>query len=534
MRGDGASAVYEAYFGLRERPFSIAPDPRYLFLSRRHRDGLAHLLYGVGERGGFIQLTGAVGTGKTTLTRALLEQLPPSVDLALVLNPSVTSRELLVTICEELGIELPNRTHSTSALMTVLRDYLLDAFARGRHTVVLIDEAQNLSPGVLEQVRLLTNLETNREKLLQIILVGQPELRDLLARPDMRQVAQRVTARFHLTPLTLGETREYIRHRLRTAGGSPLLFSHVAIVAIHRQSGGTPRLINIICDRALLGAYAGNKPRVSLRVARAAAREVDGERSHLRRALGLGTLATAVGAAALAAAPLLDRNAPRPEPIEAARALPAPTTPQADTIDTRLQDYAAQLDPHTSLKRLFTLWGGAYRPNEGSACDQAQAQGLRCNLDAASWAALLDRNLPAVLELLGDNGTRYSVLLTGFDGADALLAHQSGIMRFPQAELLRTWTGSSVALWRPPAVITGILQPGAKGLAVQWLARQLDRIEARSSATAADVYDAELRDRVMAFQRAHGLAVDGIVGESTLLHLMIAAPDPGIPTLGRK
>ncbi|RFA31692.1 ExeA family protein [Alkalilimnicola ehrlichii] len=216
--------MYERHFGLTERPFSIAPDPRYLYLSPRHRDALAHLHYGISERGGFVVLTGEVGTGKTLIARSLVGQLPPEVDLALVLNPNLTVREFLFVILNELNIALPKRTRSIQALVDALNRYLLDNYARGRHTVILVDEAHCLNSLVLEQVRLLTNLETTREKLLQIILVGQPELRDLLARRDLRQVSQRVTARFHLTPLTAAETHAYIQHRLQVAGGNTHLF----------------------------------------------------------------------------------------------------------------------------------------------------------------------------------------------------------------------------------------------------------------------------------------------------------------------
>ena len=247
--------MYDSYFGLTELPFSIAPDPRYLYLSDGHREALAHLLYGIGEGGGFLQLTGEVGTGKTTVCRALLEQLPAEVDVAMVFNPAVTAVELLDTDCEELHIEHPKETTSFKVLVDALYRYLLDAHARGRRMVIIIDEAQNLGREVLEQIRLLTNLETTREKLLQVILIGQPELRQLLTRPDLRQLAQRVTARYHLKPFTEREARAYIHHRLRVAGQRRPIFDRRAIRAVHRHARGIPRLINTICDRALLGAY---------------------------------------------------------------------------------------------------------------------------------------------------------------------------------------------------------------------------------------------------------------------------------------
>jgi general secretion pathway protein A len=266
--------MYQKHFGLTERPFSIAPDPRFLYMSQQHREALAHLLYGVGEAGGFVQLTGEVGTGKTTICRCLLEQLPEHVDLALILNPRVTAQELLASICDELHIPYAREVASIKALTDALSSYLLDSHARGRRTVLMVDEAQNLGAEALEQVRLLTNLETTREKLLQIILVGQPELRTLLAREDLRQLSQRITARYHLEPISRDETAAYIRHRLQVCGAPGEVFTEGAIDLVHKMSSGVPRLINVLCDRAMLGAFVEGKPRVEAPIVRKAAGEV--------------------------------------------------------------------------------------------------------------------------------------------------------------------------------------------------------------------------------------------------------------------
>src|SRR6056297_188371 len=252
--------MYLEHFGLLESPFSIAPDPGYLYMSERHREALAHLLYGLKTDGGFVLLTGEVGTGKTTICRSLLDQIPDHVDLAYVFNPKVTATELLETICDELQIERPT-TASVKALVDLLNQHLLDNHARERKTVLLIDEAQNLSAEVLEQLRLLTNLETSRRKLLQIILLGQPELRDLINRPQMSQLAQRVTARYHLKPLEKHDIAAYVAHRLKVAGCDRPLFTSGAIRRISCLSRGVPRLINLLCDRALLGALTQQKAR---------------------------------------------------------------------------------------------------------------------------------------------------------------------------------------------------------------------------------------------------------------------------------
>lgn len=269
--------MYEAFFGLAEPPFSITPDPRYLFPSSRHTEALGHLFYGVSAAGGFIQLTGEVGTGKTTVVRSLLAREPADVDIALVLNPRVTVTEFLQTLCEELGVSVTDsQKTSVKSLVDALTARLLEAHAAGRRVAVLIDEAHLLERDVLEQVRLLTNLETATRKLLQIILIGQPELRDLLAREDLRQVAQRITGRLHLDPLAAAETSAYVRHRLRVAGATREIFSPAALRELHRQSGGLPRLINVIADRAMLGAFSRDRHEISAALVREAAAEVSG------------------------------------------------------------------------------------------------------------------------------------------------------------------------------------------------------------------------------------------------------------------
>lgn len=257
-------------------PFSITPDPAYLYMSPRHQEALGHLLYGTGQYGGFVQLTGEVGTGKTTVVRTLLEQRLEGVDVAMIHNPRLGELEFVQTLCDELGITYARSDVTLKHLVDALNGHLLRVHAGGRRTVLIIDEAQNLPFEVLEQVRLLTNLETAKEKLLRIMLVGQPELAELLAQPNLRQLASRITARYHLTPLDETETREYIRHRLSVAGSQQALFSDGAITDIQRYSRGVPRLINILCDRALLGAYSHNLHQVSSAIVRGAVAEALG------------------------------------------------------------------------------------------------------------------------------------------------------------------------------------------------------------------------------------------------------------------
>ncbi len=267
--------MYTRYFGLKEKPFTIAPDPRYLYMSELHREALAHLLYGIHNDGCLILLTGDVGTGKTTVCRCLLAQLPEKTDIAIILNPKLTIVELFKTICEELDVPGIQDSPSSKSYVDNLNSYLLDAHAKGRSTVLIIDEAQNLDVEILEQLRLLTNLETDTHKLLQIVLLGQPELRDMLSSPQLTQINQRVTSRYHLQPLKPGDVRRYIQHRIYIAGGSDRsLFSPQAIRHVIKVSKGIPRTINLLCDRALLGAYAEHKDRVDLKIIKKAAKEV--------------------------------------------------------------------------------------------------------------------------------------------------------------------------------------------------------------------------------------------------------------------
>jgi general secretion pathway protein A len=266
--------MYKDYFCLKEMPFSIAPDPRFLYRSVRHREALAHLLYGVQGDGGIVLLTGEVGTGKTTICRCLLEEIQSSCDVAYILNPRLSAKELLAAICDEFHVERPTGAIRVKGLVDAINAHLLQANARERRAVLIIDEAQNLQPDVLEQLRLLTNLETNTRKLLQIILIGQPELKDMLHRPELRQVAQRVVARYHLTHLTRDEVAHYVAHRLAVAGARAPIFRDALIGTLYRVTGGVPRLINLVCDRALLGTSVQGMIEVTPRTLRSAAREV--------------------------------------------------------------------------------------------------------------------------------------------------------------------------------------------------------------------------------------------------------------------
>jgi general secretion pathway protein A len=538
--------VYDSYFGLTELPFSIAPDPRYLYLSDGHREALAHLLYGIGEGGGFLVLTGEVGTGKTTVCRALLEQLPREVDVAMVFNPAVTAVELLATVCEELHIEYPRDTTSFKVLGDVLYRYLLEAHARGRRTVIIIDEAQNLGREVLEQIRLLTNLETTREKLLQVILIGQPELRQILTRPDLRQLAQRVTARYHLKPFTDRETRAYVHHRLRVAGQRRPIFEPGAIRAVHRHARGIPRLINTICDRALLGAYSAARANVSAGIVRRAASEVLGRPAQTRRWVEVAAaaailLAVAGGGTYLAARlgrwPLRTPAVSAPAAAttgETVSAAPRPAQEPPPSLATILAEPAPSQETTIAFAALYGLWQVEYRPRTGElACDHARQVGLRCVYRVGSWTVVRRLNLPAILSLTGPSGETRPALLTALSDETATLEVAGRNLTLPLRDVERVWDGAFVALWRPPSLTAATLAPGTRDRGVPWLRQRLAVADGQPTPErASDLYDDDLRRRVMAFQRSQQLAADGIVGEETLLRLSVVGGEGTGPSLG--
>jgi len=545
--------MYLTFFGLNEKPFAITPDPRYLYLSERHAEALAHLLYGINEAGGFVQLTGEVGTGKTTIVRSLLAQTPKNAEIALILNPKMTAPEFLLTICEELGIGVPDSAlGSLKDLVDILSQYLLRAHAAGRRVVLVVDEAQNLAPEVLEQVRLLTNLETNTQKLLQIILIGQPELRELLARNELRQLAQRITGRYHLNPLSREETAAYVLHRLRVAGATTDIFAPGALNEVFRLSQGVPRVINVICDRALLGAYSLDRHRVTSKLVRSAAGEVFGRRfapNWLPWALTAASAAALVAAMtgvwnywsqAHAAAPLA-RSAPRapaPAPSAAADDPAAPATapakpaaPPAPRLAELLAQHHAETDTDSAFGKLFGLWGAKYQPSGTDPCTQAGQQGLECVTERGSFGQLRLYNHPAILLLNDTGGASHQVVLTALDDEQAKL-DLGGPHLVSIGELSRYWLGDFVMLWRPGSSPVKALSAGMRGAQVRWLRQSLQRLHgAAGDAPASDVFDADLTALVRDFQRQHQLTVDGIAGVQTQIALAGALAGPGAPLL---
>lgn len=556
--------MYAQFFGLRQEPFSIAPDPRYLFMSERHREALAHMLYGVGGGGGFVLLTGEIGTGKTTVCRCFLEQIPGRCNVAYIFNPKLTVIELLQTICGEFHIPLPPKDlfqPTVKDYVDRLNDFLLGAHAQGMNSVLIIDEAQNLAPDVLEQLRLLTNLETSERKLLQIMLIGQPELRELLARPEQEQLAQRVIARFHLDALSEGESALYIQHRLTVAGlKGALPFDRKAIRRIHRITGGVPRRMNLLCDRALLGAYATGKPLVTAAIVDKAAAEVFERSPAVRGAgrrmawLGAGVVAGAAAVAgivwmlenggradllpAVATAPLVaaSRAAVPASAASAAASAPAvaaqgaapaasaavpagdAASAAAPAFDLKTALASMPHDEDEALRALGAAWGLTL-PAGADPCRAAERQQAACFRRTGSLALVRQLGRPGVLTLYGDDDRASFAVVTGLSDGTVTLSVDGKPATVPVSALADTWRGEFATFWRTPQGYSRKLVEGGSGPAVDWVARQLASAEGAAAPGPKQKFDAAMRARLNAFQLAHGLVPDGQAGPMTLMQL---------------
>jgi general secretion pathway protein A len=546
--------MYLQFFGLSEAPFSITPDPAFVYLSAAHRDALAHLLYGVGQggAGGFVQLTGEVGTGKTTICRCLLEQVPEETQVALVLNPLMTPRELLATICEELGIDTREISDSNKLMVDALNRYLLEQHASGRHVVVVIDEAQNLSPEALEQVRLLTNLETAKEKLLQMVLLGQPELRQLLQRQNLRQLSQRITARYHLAPLNQEETLAYVKHRMQVAGAQRNPFRRSAMRALYQRAGGVPRLINIIADRSLASAYARESGNVTPAMVHAAANEVQPSETRVRSNRWPVVVATASVAVLVLASlvmwgsPALDRFRPAAveEPIEMTQAdiIPGPVKPVPETMqqaeqtreDPPVGAFSEDLisapetlpgidpdwleDQHRLVWRsIADLWqDGGSASAIVSACNGVSGTGYACLRDQGNWSRIRKLGLPVIL-VLQDDSSRLLVL-RGFSQDGLLVGSGEDFIEVSRDVVEAQWLGEYMVAWPQAPDWPGQIRRGESGAAVDIV---MDMAGLAEPAWIGEgIFDSDFESWLMTFQRQRGLEVDGIVGPNTLIYLM--------------
>src|SRR5688572_3504569 len=503
--------MYEPHYGFTEKPFNLTPDPKYLYLSQRHTEAFAHLEFGRKEKGGFILITGEVGTGKTTLARYFLSRLDARTATAVVFYPAVTAVELLRSILEDLHVKATGK--SLKDHVDALHRFLLDARAAEREVVLLLDEAQDLSPEVLEQIRLISNLETDTEKLIQIVLMGQSELQEMLSRRELRQLAQRVTARYHLSPLSRQETEDYIRHRLVVAGGEgKVSFTAKALAAVHQKSGGIPRLVNLICDRALLGGYVAGTRVIDAPLVRQAARETSGppQRAHHRMQILLATAVTLamVGSAAawrgrLGHAETAARAAAPAPPVSVAAAIIPPTVAPMSPLAPVVATLPRGASYDAALGQVRALWGG----------DALERTTLRTHMDQVRRL-----DLPAVLEMFhpGRTDTCYLALLR-IEGDHAVVSTGSGApLRVPIAEVDRLWTRQAVFLWKDFAALSAGEDPARTS---EWARENLSRMGYLRG-------DADLAAAVARFQRDAELAPDGVIGARTLMTLYSRAQYP--------
>ncbi len=524
--------MYLDYFGFKETPFSIAPDPRYLYMSERHREALAHLVFGMRSEGGFVLLSGEVGTGKTTVCRCLLEQAPQEAEIAFVLNPKLTAVELLATLCDELRIPYPEGNASLKLFVDRINARLLENHARRRQTVLIIDEAQNLDPDVLEQIRLLTNLETNERKLLQVIMLGQPELREMLGRPELRQLAQRITARYHLEPLNASETAAYLKHRLAVAGVHRAIFTPSAVRRIFRLTGGIPRRINVLCDRSLLGAYVQGKEKVDARTVSRAAEEAFEKtrpRASLKWASAALLILTVAGVAFSFSSLRFFPAETSPPSLAAAPPQTIPFIPPDTPLSiTWPEEIATGGSAELAFETLFEQWNLPFEPG-ADPCTQAQQSGYACLSRRDGLDVVRRFDLPAVLTLKGDAEQTFFVTLVGLREETAIFRLGSETLSIPLKELQTRWSGEYTLLWRSPP-FTGVLAPGAQGSNVAWLAERLATIQGQERPQGEkDVLSGELLTRLRQFQFSRGIAPDGVAGPLTLV--LLDAAHPGAPLL---
>ena len=567
--------MYKDYFHLSEMPFSIAPNPRFLYMSDRHREALAHLIYGVQGEGGILLLTGEVGTGKTTLCRCLLEQIQSRCDVAIILNPKMSVDELLASICDEFNIEVPGDAPSVKVLVDAINGHLLQANAQGRRAVLIIDEAQNLHADVLEQLRLLTNLETNTRKLLQIILIGQPELMVMLRQPELRQVAQRIVARYHLGKLTRLEVAAYVAHRLRVSGTQTPILPYALIGTLYKLTGGVPRLINLVCDRALLGTYVQRGMQVTTKTLKQAAAEVIDVSASRRRwsrllawpsLLLVAVCASGVFAASLVPLPLWPISWPKPEtasvataplistqatqPAQAVQSAPAPVSaapavavpdpvalaavrPALEELSWPDAEFARSRSEALAFQDLLGLYGIAYDPgSKGAPCKIVETADMHCMSAYGGLSDLLWVNQPAVLLLDREGKDRaYHVVLTGLDEESATVIVGGAKRRVALSQIAQLWSGKYQLLWYAPPGFGNALTGGNRGPAATWLRQRLASVDG-GNAQGPAVFDDELVERVRSFQLAEGMAPDGAVGALTLIRLNQRV-DQDLPRLGK-
>ncbi|MFL2499363.1 MAG: AAA family ATPase [Porticoccaceae bacterium] len=554
-------SIYQQYFALNCEPFSIVPDPGFLYPSSQHRQAVAHLKYGLDREGGFVLLTGEVGTGKTTLTRTLLKRIPAHVRVAYVLNSTLEVTDVLASICQELSIDFPksSKTSLTKNCIDALNSDLITAHAAGKKTLVVIEEAQNLTPEVLEILRLLSNLETATHKLLHILLVGQPELLETLAQKDQRQLNQRVVARFHLLPLAKSDVANYVNHRLHHAGANRAIFESAAMTRLFKLTKGVPRLINLICHHALLAAYATGAKTVSAKLVKNAAKEIFDtqivEKNSSRKWLVALFIA---GIFSLLIAERYDSSQLN-NPVEEAEiivdvepVIPEQVQPLIEVVESEeilmeplMQAVIPVSEPDVTqdspavltnpFADLFAAWSIEVEPlfseEEVFALAEINNLGAEKLTDAENFQLVaIDR--PGIIWIKEDNGRLKSHLLMALDDDSVLLKTDSDDRRESLQWFNERWNGAYLFLWRSPSDIKSLRLGDKDSIALDWVQSQLQLIDSNYLPfITGGNYTEVIRNRVLDFQTLQGIRADGVVGRQTIMRLNQLA-DPNIPRLG--
>ena len=523
--------MYQDFFSLKMKPFSISPDPDFLFLSGRHKEAIAHLQHGLQGYSGFALLTGEVGTGKTTICRSLVENMSDDTDIAFILNPALNEVELLTTICDSFNIQY--QQGNLRSLFNELSTWMIANHLKNRRAIVIIDEAQHLSFAALEQLRLLTNIESNDKKPLQVILIGQTELQEKLKQNEFRQLAQRITARYHLLSLTQQESNFYIQHRLNIAGSIHAIFDKSALQEIFKKCNGTPRLTNILCDRSMLAAYTQDSHIVTLKMVKQASKEV--HFSHARPANNI--LFTHWRLVALLSLTLLTLlQAPKilqyidSDSLFSNIDFPFDIQIQEETelLNKQWFDAYPQLDLsqgkyNNALSNLYSIWG--YQVDSKTAnCQQGQAALLICYKQNINLKKLKQLNYPSVIRLQKDKKTAlHAVIYQIADNYQLLI--DGHLIYVSEAWFKKYWDGEVTLLWQAPFPLKGVIKFGQEGKEVTWLANQLNKQQGWPSEHKTR-FDLRLLEQVSAFQREQELMDDGIVGPRTLIPLMqLATPN---------
>ena len=523
--------MYLDYYGFKEKPFTITPNPRFIFLSKNHKEVFAHLLYGIQHHAGFIEVTGEVGTGKTTVLRTLLNQLDEEeYRVALILNPCLSAYELLRTIGRDFGVT--GEEESIADLLENLNRFLLEQHRQGRTVVLVIDEAQNLDPGVLEQIRLLSNLESETDKLIQIVLVGQPELGKLLERQELRQLSQRITVRYHLRPMDFHDSKSYIEHRLEIAGfPRAAVFTRGALKKIFTFSGGYPRLINVLCDRALLIGYTEGRREISGRMIGAGIKEIRRESRKGWRFRAAWGAAAGIGALLLGAGFYLGTmqrptaTGPERHPAALSKAAAGVATPQGGNLRRELATTSEWENVIQAFNAVGRLWGarpvikfqGTLAPDLARLAERRRLRLLRVS---GSLDDLLRLDTPAILEisLPGSPGKRY-LAITGITGDQVTIAPPlAGRSSITRGELATLWSGTGEVPWRNYEEIPDIATPETTGGQVTRLQKLLTRAGLYQGKPTG-LFDQTTINAVTQLQKARGVPMDGRVGEHTLLLL---------------